>query len=94
MILKNPTASSGSSPFSLRRGRGRGREGALMSLAPRKEAWQPGGGRSGLGACHRLCPVWPPGCCFPTASQARSQVVMLVAFPQIPSAPETPAPGP
>ena len=56
---------------------GRGRKRALMSLAPWKEAWQ-------LvvvtqdGGLQLVLPGWPLGCCFPTASRARSHVIVLV----------------
>ena len=56
---------------------GGGRKRALMSLAPWKGAWQ-------LvvvtqdGGLQLVLPGWPLGCCFPTASRARSQVIVLV----------------
>ena len=56
---------------------GGGRKRALMSLVPWKEAWklvvvtQDGG-------LQFILPGWPPGCCFPMAYRARSQVVVLV----------------
>ena len=54
---------------------------APMNLVSWKEAWhlvvvtQDGG-------LHFILPGWPPGCCFPMACRARSQVMMLVAVTQ------------
>ena len=48
-----------------------------MSLAPWKEAWQLVVITQDRGL-QLVLPGWPLGCCFPMASQARSQVIMPV----------------
>ena len=48
-----------------------------MSLAPWKEAWQLVVITQDRGL-QLVLPGWPLGCCFPMASRARSQVIMLV----------------
>lgn len=48
-----------------------------MSLAPWKEAWQLVVVTQDRGL-QLVLPGWPLGCCFPTASRARSQVIVLV----------------
>ena len=71
--IKNPTASVGCSLLS----QGGEGGGALMSLAPWEEARQPVVATQD-GGLELVWPGWPPGCCFPTASRARSQVIMPV----------------
>ena len=48
-----------------------------MSLAPWKEAWQLVAATQD-GGLELVLPGWLPGCCFPTASRTRSQVIVLV----------------